>query len=160
MAIEIERKFLLSASGWRRHVESARSIRQGYLTRDRSRSVRIRIVDGKRAWLTIKSGMGRVRHEFEYVVPLLDAQQMLKSCTGTIIEKIRHVVPHEGHLWEIDVYGGDLSGLVVAEVETDEEDTEVRLPPWAGREITGDPAFSNAALAMTGAVPVLAEAAQ
>lgn len=152
MAKEVERKFLVDGQAWRSHVEDKIRIRQFYLAANTGRSVRLRISNGKRAKLTLKFGSrGRERDEFEYVVPLADAEEMQKFAIGRIIEKTRHHVRYRGYLYEIDVFGGELSGLVIAELETPEDVAASQLPPWIGREVTGDPRYYNATLALSDA---------
>lgn len=153
MAREIERKFLVAGDGWNEDAGQARAIRQGYLSADRAASVRVRIVDDARAMLTIKTGGGLSRNEFEYEIPLDDGLQILEACNGDIVEKTRHVVPHGGYEWEVDVYGGRHEGLVVAEVEMQSEADDPELPGWLGEEVTGDQRWSNAALATSDAPP-------
>lgn len=150
MAIEIERKFLVVGEGWRPHVVKQLRIRQGYLKRTGGSSIRVRIVDGVAATLTVKSdGAQPKRREFEYPIPLKDAREMLDLCEGTLLVKVRHLVPRDGLVWEIDVFSGQNEGLVIAEVELADEAQAVRLPGWIGREITNDPAFSNSRLVLT-----------
>ncbi|WP_269930800.1 CYTH domain-containing protein [Aminobacter sp. HY435] len=150
MAKEIERKFLVSGQEWRGLVEDKIRIRQFYLASNTGRSVRLRICDGARATLTLKFGSrGRERDEFEYDVPLADALEMLDFAVGRVIEKTRHHVSHGGRLYEVDVFGGELSGLVIAELETPEDVPAAELPAWLGREVTGDARYYNAALALS-----------
>ena len=152
MAKEVERKFLVDGQAWRSHVEDTIRIRQFYLASNTGRSVRLRISDGKRAKLTLKFGSrGRERDEFEYKVPLADAEEMQQFAIGRIIEKTRHHVRHGGYLYEIDVFEGELSGLVIAELETPEDVAASELPPWIGREVTSDPRYYNATLALNDA---------
>lgn len=147
MPLEIERKFLVASVGWRDGVTRVRHLRQGYLTRSGRASVRVRVVDGREAWITVKStNVGPSRMEFEYAVPVADGEQMLQLC-GSIIEKVRHDVPHAGHVWEIDVFAGANAGLVLAEVELDRHDAEVAMPHWLGPEVTGDRRYYNSGLA-------------
>lgn len=153
MAIEIERRFLVAGDAWRAGVTQSRSLRQGYLAREDGVAVRLRIV-GQAARLTIKGKGGLSRPEFEYDLPLADAEEMLTTlCTGRSITKTRHLVPHDGLTWEVDVFEGPLAGLVIAEVELPSTDHPVGLPAWAGREITGDHRYANAALASADAPP-------
>jgi CYTH domain-containing protein len=145
MAVEIERKFLVVGEGWR----SARPERlcQGYLNRDKQRTVRVRIA-GERAWLTIKGvSVGATRAEYEYEIPLADAPGLLALCEGPLIDKFRHRVEHAGLSWEVDEFLGDNAGLVVAEIELADEAQAVALPPWAGAEVTSDPRYFNSSLA-------------
>lgn len=152
MAKEVERKFLVDGQAWRSQVEDTIRIQQFYLASNAGRSVRLRISDGKRAKLTLKFGSrGRERDEFEYKVPLADAEEMRQFAIGRVIEKTRHHVHHGGYLYEIDVFGGELSGLVIAELETPEDVAASQLPSWIGREVTDDPRYYNATLAIGGA---------
>ena len=146
MPAEIERKFLVSGADWR--TETGQRISQGYLSRDKQRTVRIRIA-GPKAFLTIKGHTtGASRTEFEYEIPVVDAEAMLGICDGPLIEKVRHKVPHAGLTWEVDEFLGDNAGLVVAEVELASEDQEVVLPPWAAEEVTTDKRYFNSNLAV------------
>ena len=145
MGMEIERKFLVAGDGWR--TADGQRIVQGYLNRDKQRTVRVRIA-GARAFLTIK-GMtsGATRAEFEYPVPLADAEVLLALCDGPLIDKIRHRVDHAGLVWEIDEFFGDNAGLVVAEVELSSEDQAIALPSWVSTEVTTDARYFNSNLA-------------
>lgn len=150
MAIEIERKFLvtdLSAqAAWR--TAPARVIRQGYLNRDKLRTVRVRVA-GEGAFLTIKgASVGATRAEFEYPIPPVDAQALLLLCDGPLIEKTRHVFQHAGTTWEVDVFAGENAGLVVAEVELQSEAQAFERPVWLGAEVTHDARYFNSHLAV------------
>ncbi|AWC20651.1 CYTH domain-containing protein [Aminobacter sp. P9b] len=150
MAKEIERKFLVKGPEWRSLVEDRIRIRQFYLASNTGRSVRLRISDGKRATLTLKFGSrGRERDEFEYQVPLAEAEEMAGFAVGRVIEKTRHHVSHRGRLYEIDVFGGELSGLVIAELETPDDVPASDLPAWIGQEVTDDARYYNASLALS-----------
>ncbi len=150
MAKEIERKFLVKGEGWRALAEAAVSIRQFYLDAEPDRSVRVRIREGG-ALLTLKFGVhARIRDEFEYAIPLADAEEMLDFAVGCVVEKTRYNVRHGGYLYEVDVFGGDLTGLVMAELETPENVPNSALPAWLGREVTGKTEFYNASLALHG----------
>ncbi len=147
MALEIERKFLVRGDRWRDRVSRQCRIRQGYLNPAEGCSVRVRSADG-RGWLNIKSvTIGAQRHEYEYEIPYRDAEEMLDTlCRRPLIEKTRHFVEHEGHLWEIDVFDGDNAGLVVAEIELNHPDEPFVKPAWIGREVTDDPRYYNTCL--------------
>lgn len=150
MAKETERKFLVANEGWRAFVVAALPFRQFYLAAAPDRSVRVRIRDGS-ALLTLKFGtQARTRDEFEYPIPLADAEEMLAFAVGNVIEKTRHHVRHGGYLYEVDVFGGALEGLVLAELETPDDVPDAALPSWLGREVTGQPAYYNASLALAG----------
>lgn len=152
MATEIERKFLVTSDGWKPDVVRHRDIRQAYLAVTEQNTVRVRI-DGSAAFLTVKSGgAGLSRQEFEYPIPLADAEHLLAVRTGRVIEKRRHIVPAGALNWEIDVFGGDLAGLVIAEIELPSETTEIAKPDWLGAEVTGDARYGNAQLATRNAV--------
>lgn len=154
MGLEIERKFLVTGTGWRNAVARSSRLRQGYLARGDKATARIRIEDPGRAWLTIKSsGGGLSRQEFEYPVPLEDAEAMLGLAASSVIEKRRHDVPAGDRLWQVDVYEGPLAGLVTAEVELPGEETHIDLPGWLGREVTGDRRYGNESLAFDGLPP-------
>jgi CYTH domain-containing protein len=145
MATEIERKFRVHGTGWAQGAGTR--IRQGYLNRDKERTVRVRIA-GDKAFLTIKGvSRGASRAEFEYPIPPEDAEQLLKLSDGPIIEKIRYVIDHEGSTWEVDEFHGDNAGLVVAEIELTSEDQPFSRPPWLGSEVTEDSRYFNASLA-------------
>lgn len=154
MAKEIERKFLVSGDGWRSDADTGSVFRQAYIVTMDDRSVRVRIADGATARMTIKVGKNAmVRDEFEYEIPLADAQGMIDLAVGIVIEKTRYRVPFAGFVWELDVYDGALQGLVIAEVEMATEDDMPDLPDWLGREVTGERRFSNQYLALAGRPP-------
>lgn len=148
MAIEIERKFRVTDSAWMSAATRKRRIRQAYLTKNGRVSVRIRIAGEDRATLTIKTAQpGVSRQEYEYDIPVADAEELLELRDGAVIEKTRHDVPIGDVLWVIDVFAGENSGLVLAEVELASGDQEFRRPSWVGEEITHDRRFYNADLA-------------
>jgi adenylate cyclase len=148
MAIEIERKFRVIDAAWMSSVSRKRRIRQAYLTKNGRVSIRIRIDGGDRATLTIKTAQPAVlRHEYEYDIPVGDAEELLGLRDGAVIEKTRHDVPVGGIVWEVDVFAGENSGLVIAEVELASGDQEFCRPAWVGEEITHDRRFYNADLA-------------
>ncbi|RUW89132.1 CYTH domain-containing protein [Mesorhizobium sp. M7A.F.Ca.US.010.02.1.1] len=156
MGKEVERKFLVTSTAWRELAEASIRILQFYLAAGPGRTVRIRISDGGSAKLTLKFGSkARERDEFEYSIPLSEAVEMLDFAIGRVIEKTRHHVRHRGYLYEIDVFGGPLAGLVIAELETPEDVPDEMLPDWLGREVTGESKFYNASLAL-GGIPEIA----
>ncbi|MBI3349350.1 MAG: CYTH domain-containing protein [Burkholderiales bacterium] len=149
MGIEIERKFLVTGDGWRQQASAQTRFSQGYLSRDPARTVRVRVA-GSAAFLTIKGATrGATRAEFEYEVPLADAQALLAMCDGPVVEKIRHLCPHEGMTWEVDEFLGANAGLVVAEIELESESQPFARPAWLGDEVTGDARYVNANLAVS-----------
>jgi adenylate cyclase len=147
MAIEIERKFLLASDAWRTQVSRSIPMDQGYLGGERA-SVRVRVA-GDAAWLNIKARQrGSARLEFEYAIPVAEAQQMLDELAlPGRIRKVRHHVTVGRHLWEIDEFAGDNAGLVVAEIELAAADEAFDRPEWLGLEVTDDIRYYNAALA-------------
>lgn len=147
MAQEIERKFLVVDESWREHAASRQAIRQGYLVGAARASIRVRVA-GEQAWLNIKSAtLGVERREYEYAIPLQDAQEMLEElCERPQIEKVRYEVPWAGHTWEVDVFEAENAGLVVAEIELSEADEAFERPPWVGEEVSDDPRYYNVCL--------------
>jgi adenylate cyclase len=147
MSFEIERKFLVRGDGWRKLTQRRIRIRQAYLASNSKNSIRIRIKDDKTATLTVKSKPSSLRRlELEYTVPLLEAEAMMQLRQGAVIEKIRHVVPWNDLEWEIDVFLGSNAGLIIAEIELDNEHQQFCMPEWIGREITGQLQYYNSAL--------------
>jgi adenylate cyclase len=146
MAKEIERKFLVSDNSWRR-LSSGQRYRQGYLSTVKERTVRVRVA-GDKGFITIKgSNLGATRSEYEYEIPLTDANEILDClCERPLIEKIRYRI-HLGDLtWEVDEFEGENHGLITAEIELRDEDQAISLPAWIGREVTGDPRYFNSNL--------------
>ena len=148
MGTEIERKFLMKSDEWKAHVTETHIIKQGYLQSglevSQQSSVRVRI-SNKTANINIKSAeLSAVRQEFEYEIPLHDAEQMLRTlCNGVIIEKTRFYVPYESHLWEVDVFAGDNAGLQMAEVELGSLGEHFEKPDWLGPEVSHDERYYN-----------------
>ncbi|RYD17579.1 MAG: CYTH domain-containing protein, partial [Verrucomicrobiaceae bacterium] len=121
---------------------------QGYLTRDSGRTVRVR-TSGEKAWLTIKGNSEGIRRsEFEYEIPVEEGRELLGLCLPSVIDKTRYEVHFAGHLWEIDVFHGDNDGLIVAEVEIEDESVKPELPPWIGKEVSGEDRYYNSSLAV------------
>ncbi|OLP46576.1 CYTH domain-containing protein [Rhizobium oryziradicis] len=150
MAKEIERKFLVRSDVWRKHVSQSSRLVQGYILSETDRSVRVRIKNDRSATLTIKIGhVGLTRDEFEYDISMQDAQEMIEKALGRVIEKTRYNVEYGGYLWEVDVFEGAHAGLIVAEVELEDASDDPALPPWIGKEVTGDKRYSNQWLAMS-----------
>ncbi len=145
MGTEIERKFLVRDPSV---VDRADGVpyRQGYLSTVPARTVRIRVA-GDHSYITIKgTNAGATRAEFEYEIPLDDAQALLPMCEPPLIEKTRYRIEHGGLTWEVDVFEGENAGLVMAEVELPSTDTHVEIPGWIGEEVTGDARYYNANL--------------
>jgi len=144
--VEIERKYLVTGDGWNDGSPGTRIV-QGYLSLDPDRSVRIRLA-GERAWITVKGrSEGIARAEFEYPVPADDARRLLEICLPSLIDKTRHCIRHAGHLWEVDVFQGANEGLLLAEVELEDEHAIPELPPWVGPEVSDDERYYNISLA-------------
>ena len=146
MAIEIERKFLVTHDSWK----SLQGVlyKQGYLNRDPQRTVRVRVA-GDKAFLTIKGiTTGASRPEYEYAIPVADADELLGLCVGPIIVKTRRLIEHAGFTWEVDEFFGDNAGLVVAEIELTREDQAFDKPDWIGLEVTEDPRYFNSYLSL------------
>lgn len=155
MAEEIERKFLVSfARIPRESLGVGQTMVQGYLARRPTVRVRLAVEAGKEsAWLTIKGPGTLARAEYEYAIPPEDARAMMGLC-GAIITKVRYHVRVAEHVWDVDVYDGRYEGLVVGEVELGAVDEPFVQPVWAYEEVTLDPRYSNAALALADSVKV------
>ena len=148
MAKEIERKFLVAHQALRESVNTINVFRQGYLSYDSERTVRVRATEVT-GYLTIKGiTEGLTRDEFEYEIPLADALALLQLCECPAIEKKRYIVPNGAHVWEVDVFEGVNEGLVVAEIELGSEDEAFDKPNWLGNEVSGDRKYSNSALSL------------
>ena len=146
MAIEIERKFLVTSDAWRPGAVGV-LFRQGYLCVEPERTVRVRL-EGEIGKLTIKGKTEGIRRaEYEYSIRSDEASEMLDQlCLLPLIEKKRYRVEHAGLLWEIDEFYGDNAGLIVAEVELSSEEQEFELPGWVGQEVSGETRYYNANL--------------
>jgi CYTH domain-containing protein len=146
MGIEIERKFLLTDTKWKK-LATGISYRQGYLNSAKERTVRIRTIADK-GFLTIKGvSVGATRVEYEYEIPHKDADALLDElCEKPLIEKNRYKIVHAGFTWEVDEFFGENEGLVVAEIELDSEEQSFDKPDWVDEEVTGDPRYFNSNL--------------
>jgi len=147
MGVEIERKFLLRNENWRAAVTKSIPFKQGYLTNEEDFTTRIRR-EGDKSKLTIKYGTSGIsRKEFEYDIPLVDAECFFEDRIGdTVIEKTRHYVEFSGKTWEIDEFYGLNQGLIVAEIELDSEAEEFIKPEWVGEEVSDDERYRNSVL--------------
>ena len=146
--IEIERKFLVTSSDFIALATAKNRIVQGYLNSDPERTVRIRI-KGNKGYLTIKgkgNESGTSRLEWETEIPLIDAEQLLSLCEKGVIDKIRYEIPVENHIYEVDVFSGENNGLIIAEIELQDETETFSKPNWLGEEVTGDKMYYNAYL--------------
>jgi len=146
--LEIERKFLIVTDGWRSMEEGApKRLSQGYLCSDTHKSVRVRIA-GERATITVKGAReGISRLELQYDIPVPHAEMMLALCQKPLIDKTRHIVRHDGMKWEVDIFHGENEGLQVAEIELEHEDQPVKIPDWAGQEVSHEARYYNSCLA-------------
>lgn len=149
MALEIERKFLVKGD-YKSLSERSQRIVQGYLSRQPERTVRVRIA-GDRAFLTIKGigdAEGKSRREWEFEIPVAEADEMIAICEAGVIDKIRHYVPYGDFVFEVDEFFGANQGLVVAEIELPDVDCHIDLPEWLGNEVTGLEQYYNSSLAL------------
>ena len=146
MSTEIERKFLLKGDAWRKLGEGTH-YRQGYLSRIKERTVRVRTIHDK-GFLTIKGiTVGATRVEYEYEIPKDECSAMIDDLAEKpILEKKRYKVEHQGFIWEIDEFFGENTGLIVAEIELESENQKFEKPEWVGDEVSGDPRYFNSNL--------------
>ena len=143
MAVEIERKFLVDGDFPR---DEGVEMVQGYLCKDVERTVRVRL-EGEKAVMTIKGKtMGISRQEFEYEIPVTEAREMIQLSVGPLVEKTRYYYRVGKHTWEIDVFEGDNEGLIVAEIELEDEKEDFEKPSWVGEEVSGEPRYANSSL--------------
>lgn len=146
MGIEIERKFLLKNEDWRSEVKSKTIIKQGYLNSEKERTVRVRVGNDK-GYLTIKGvNINATRQEFEYEIPVKEAELLLLLCEMPIIEKIRNIILNDGNMWEIDEFEKENKGLILAEIELESEEEKFSIPSWLGEEVTHDTRYFNSNL--------------
>ena len=146
MPKEIERKFLVKNNEYKRKAKGVLYI-QGYIDTKPQKTIRVRIVESK-GFLTIKSKkIGIQRDEYQYEIPLEDAVEMMENlCKKPLIEKIRYEYKFENHVWEIDEFRGENEGLIIAEIELDDEDEVYLKPDWVGEEVTYDTRYNNSSL--------------
>lgn len=149
MAKEIERKFLVKDNSYAQMATHSRRLRQAYVSDRSEATVRVRVGGEDEAWLTVKGrNSGAVRDEWEFPIPVADAQEMAERLAGGwAIDKTRYIVPFGGYIWEVDEFHGRYDGLVLAEVELESADALVELPPFVGDEVTGCPEYYNSVLA-------------
>jgi adenylate cyclase len=142
MATEIERKFLVNKALWKPIVKGI-TIAQGYLQHDKDKVVRVRI-KGTQGFLTIKGkNNGISRLEFEYEIPITDAEELLVLCDKGVIYKTRYEIPYKGFIWEVDEFKGENEGLFLAEVELKSADEDPEIPLWVRDEVSRDPRYFN-----------------
>ena len=145
---EIERKFLVISEAFKAEATGKHEIMQGYLCREREKTIRVRISDDK-AYLTIKSSTlreGIERFEWEREIEVNDAKELLQLCQPPVIIKTRYIIPIMGseRKWEVDVFHGHKEGLVLAEIELGSAEESFDKPAWLGEDVTGDPRYYNA----------------
>ena len=146
MAIEIERKYLVINDSWKTDIQGIFSIKQGYLNLEPESNVRVRVKDDK-GYLTIKGEPNNIsRQEFEYEIPIEDAEKILTLCQSPIIEKVRYEILIEDHIWEIDEFSGKNQGLIIAEIELTSEEQAYEKPKWLGKEVSNNPDYYNLSL--------------
>lgn len=148
---EIERKFLVTSTEFLSESIRLNRIVQGYLNSNPERTVRIRI-KGTQAFITIKgkgNESGTTRFEWEKEIEVTEAEQLLLLCEDGVIDKIRYEIPFGNHLYEVDVFEGDNIGLIIAEIELEDENESFEKPNWLGEEVTGDDRYYNASLSIS-----------
>ena len=147
MATEIERKFLVVGTDWKKASVRKCRMKQGYFAGTGKASVRVR-VEGDIANINIKSAtLDITRKEYEIPLPLNDAEEMLDQlCERPCIEKVRHYVPFGKHTWEVDEFSGENAGLIVAEIELQDVNESFEIPPWLGEEVSNDKRYYNVCL--------------
>lgn len=149
MPVEIERKFLLNSAEWEKLEKPAGNFyRQGYLSNEPAKTIRVRQTDDK-GYLTIKGlSVGAARAEYEYEIPHSEAGELLDKFAVSELSKLRYKIMYGGKLWEVDEFKGDNAGLLVAEIELSSEDEKFDLPPWIGEEVTGEEKYYNSNLSV------------
>lgn len=151
MTLEIEYKFRVKGTNWQEQVTASQALEQGYLAYA-PHEVRVRVVDGATAFLTVKgpkSADGSTREEHEQTIPVSAARALLDRSLA-VIKKVRYTIPSEEGTWEVDVYSGALAGMVTAEIELPSADTPFIRPGWLGEDVTKDKAYGNGQLAQQG----------
>ena len=155
-ATEIERKFLVRDDSWRACADEPHVLQQAYLylSRRNRNSIRVRVIDGCSARLTIKfRTLSLAKEEYEYEIPVGEARDLILRAAGHVIEKTRYRVLHDGRNWDIDVFTGAYEGMTLAEIELASEEDRPKPPEWLGREVTGRKRYSNRAMAAALRVP-------
>ena len=146
--IEIERKFLVNSDAFKNAAFKKHIIIQGFLNSHKKRTVRVRLKDNQ-GFLTVKgesSKNGLSRFEWEKEIPKPEAEALLKLCEPTIIDKVRYEIKVGNHIFEVDEFFGDNEGLVIAEVELNDENETFQKPNWLGEEVTGTIKYYNSQL--------------
>ena len=149
MGYEIERKFLVRGEFKSKSFKSFK-IKQGYLTLSGANVVRVR-VKGDAGFITVKTAVKEgtiIRNEWEYEIPIAEAEEMLLLCEDALLDKTRYLVEHGNHVFEVDEFHGENDGLLLAEVELESEDEEYQRPEWLGEEVTGNVRYYNSFLSI------------
>lgn len=146
--MEIERKYLVTSDSYKQMAVARYHICQGYISREKTGTVRIRITDDK-AYLTIKGKPAAghfARYEWEKEIDVQEAKELMQLCQGSIIDKTRWIIPakEDGLKWEVDEFHGKHAGLTLAEIELTSEEQEVEKPDFVGEDVTSDPRYYNA----------------
>jgi adenylate cyclase len=146
--LEIEHKYLVRKDLWYAvQKPGGIYIRQGYLLTDPGKTIRVRIA-GSQAFLTIKGASSNAsRAEYEYSIPLSEANELMQICVQPVIEKVRYKIEHAGKTWEVDEFFGENDGLIIAEIELLSENEKYEIPAWVGDEVTENPRYYNAYIA-------------
>ncbi len=149
MGLEIERKFLVDHEKWRQVVKPAgTNFRQGYLLNDDKRTIRIRVT-GEQGFITIKGATsGITRREYEYKIPVKEGIELLDAFAVSEVEKTRYRIEFAGKIWEVDEFAGDNAGLIMAEIELDNETETFAIPPWVTLEVSDDARYYNSNLSI------------
>lgn len=148
--IEIERKYLVTSLEFKNEYYTKNEIAQGYLSSNPERTVRVRI-KGNKGYLTIKgigNESGASRFEWEKEIELNEAKQLLKLCEKGVIEKTRYEVKSGNHIIEVDEFHGDNNGLIIAEIELENENDSIEKPHWLGIEVTNDERYYNSYISL------------
>lgn len=149
MGVEIEKKFLVKKDVWDKIKLLGKLYRQGYLLREEGKTIRIRLIEGDKGFITIKGRTtGFSRPEYEYPIPQKDAEELLDRFCDAIVSKKRSTIEVEGKLWEVDEFTEDNEGLIVAELELDDESETFSLPEWVDKEVTDDARYYNSQLSV------------
>ena len=146
MALEIEKKFLVLNDSFKKVSYRSIKITQGYIFSSENKILRVWTTPEK-SKITIKSGGDIVRNEYEYQIPSEDAQELLLLSNGYIIDKIRYLIKFEGFIWEVDVFLKENKGLIIAEIELEQENQKFIKPNWVGEEVSSDKKYYNCNLA-------------
>jgi adenylate cyclase len=149
MSIETERKFLVKQDLWNTVKNEGAVYQQGYLLRSKTKTIRVRLVEDVKGYITIKgASKGASRPEYEYPIPVKDAHELLSHFCDAIISKKRFKIHVNDKLWEVDEFMGDNEGLIMAEIELEDEAENLVLPAWIGNEVTDDPRYYNSELSV------------